>query len=243
MHSKYLLVGIVASTVSACSTPEPQAPESNVNETATTAPATVPAQPMAETPPPAATGQDQPLVGNPPPRPLTDEQIAAVVDAANTGEIDQARLAQRKALNSRVKNFAKMMIADHGRAKAQQAELLHRLGVTQVETPRSAAVRDESKRTLQSLAQTTGPEFDRAYIDVQVNEHQHAVDTIDNELIPNARSSDLRASLLDFRPTVIQHLQQAQDIQQELASTPSGISSAGKNDGKQWASTGVPLRE
>jgi putative membrane protein len=122
-----------------------------------------------------------------------------------------------------VKNFAAMMISHHSQAKEQQSELLRRLNVNPVENPKSAAVRNESARTIESLKGTSGTEFDRAYIDVQVNEHQHVLDAIDNELLPNAKNADLRAELLDLRPRVQAHLTEARDIQQELASRGANI--------------------
>ena len=54
---------------------------------------------------------------------LSDEQIAAITDAANTAEIEQAKLAESKSKDAGVKRFAAMMIAHHGAAKQKQAKL------------------------------------------------------------------------------------------------------------------------
>lgn len=212
MHSKWLLVGFVSSALAACggrSAPEPRSPESTPPENAAPGP-------TAAEPAPSS----GPLVAEPAPQPLSDEQIAAVADAANTSEIDQARLAQQKAVHARVKDFAAMMIAHHSQAKEQQAELLKRLNVAEVETQKSAAVRDEGRRTLESLEQLNGTEFDRAYIDAQVSEHQRVLDTIDDELIPNAKNPELKAALEEFRPKVEAHLSEALDIQRMLGTSP-----------------------
>src|SRR3954467_11054301 len=45
--------------------------------------------------------------------PLTDANIAAIVLTANTIDIDNGKLAQKKSTNESVKAFAQMMITDH----------------------------------------------------------------------------------------------------------------------------------
>jgi putative membrane protein len=167
------------------------------------------------------------VVVEPPPLPYSDGQIASITDAANTSEVEQGTLAQSKARDARVKKFAAMMIVDHSQAKKQQADLLTRLGITPIETKKSAAILEESNRTLESLRALGRNEFDRAYIDVQVDAHQKVLDSFDNELIPNTKNSEFKAALVEFRPQVESHLKEAQDIQQALASAP--LSPIGKS--------------
>lgn len=218
---KYFLVGIVTSVVIACgggneTLPIAQTPHAPVQASMSSPVAVTPTEPAGKTPPPAPIVAHERSTVSPAPQ-LNDEQIAAVTDAAHTGQIDQARLAERRARTGRVKQFAAMMIAHHMQAKQQQAELLKKLNVTEVESPQSAAVRDESRKVLELLEATTDFAFDRAYIDVQVNEDQDVLDSIDTVLIPNAKNADLRAALEDIRPKVAAHLQEALDIQRSLA--------------------------
>jgi predicted outer membrane protein len=46
-------------------------------------------------------------------RPLTDSEIAGVTEAANTSEIEAAKVAERKAKNAEVKRFAGMVLTHH----------------------------------------------------------------------------------------------------------------------------------
>ena len=82
-----------------------------------------------------------------------------------------------------MKRFAEMMIAHHSKANEKQAELLKKLNVTATENPKSAALRDESQKALELLEATTSTAFDMAYIDLQVNEHEQVLDSIDNLLL------------------------------------------------------------
>ena len=248
MHSKYWAVGFVAGALIACggkSTPEGKTAEQAAAETTTYGPVTpsdaTTGQPYTPTNPPMASTEHGPVVVvvEPPPLPYSDGQIASITDAANTAEVEQGTLAQSKARDARVKKFAAMMIVDHSQAKKQQADLMQRLGITAIETKKSAAIQEESNRTLESLRALGRSEFDRAYIDVQVDAHQKVLDSFDNELIPNAKNSEFKASLVEFRPQVESHLKEAQDIQQSLASAPlNPVGKVGPSEGVRQAPLG-----
>lgn len=249
LHSKYWLAGIVSGLLAACGgeNPEPQTPESPPPaETSTPAPpAAAPTdtappaeQPSSAVPAPAPSDMTaQAPVGEPPPQPLTDGQIAAITDATNTGEIEQAKLAQKKSRNARVKKFANMMIQHHSQAKEQQASLLKKLNLTAADNQKSAALTDESNRLIESLKSLEAEEFDRAYMDAQVSEHQHVLDALDNDLIPNAKNAELKASLVEFRPRVESHLSEARDIQQILGGASRSVGSMPKTGGSRATNT------
>lgn len=151
--------------------------------------------------------------------PLSDPQIAAVTDAVNTAEIEQAQLAQSKSTNDKVKSFAGMMIEHHGQAKRKQTTL----GLAESESPLSLKLAAETHTTLEQLRQKSGAEFDRAYMQAQVDGHQKVLDAIDQQLLPNAKNAQLKAYLEELRPQVAEHLQQAKSAQDTLASAGSSV--------------------
>jgi putative membrane protein len=189
-------------------------------------PATVPPADTAE-PPPAngATGAMNSPPASPSPQApalaLTDAQIAAVTNAANTGEIEMAKLAQKKAKSPRVKKFAAMMIAHHTDAKQQQAKLLTKLKIKPEDTPKSDAMVNEDKESLKALQGLGSGEFDSVYIAGQVDAHQKVLDTLDTQLIPSIKDPEFKAALVEFRPKVAMHLNEAKAINQELSGTAS----------------------
>jgi len=150
--------------------------------------------------------------------PLTDEQIAAVSDAANTAEIDTSKVAQTKAKDARVKKFAAMMIQHHTDAKKKQTQLVTKLKMTPAESPVVTKMKGDVDTGLSTLKTATGADFDRAYIDLQVKLHQDTLDALDKQLLPNAKNADLKALLTELRPTVESHLTQAKELQTSLGS-------------------------
>ncbi len=147
---------------------------------------------------------------------LSDEQIAGISDAANNAEIDQATIARAKAKDPRVKSFAQMMIDHHGQAKRDQANLMSRLSMAPAESSRSRQLRTDAQNALSTLNDATGADFDKAYINAQVDAHQKVLAALDNELIPNADNADLKKLLQEIRPRVQSHLTQAKELQQAL---------------------------
>jgi putative membrane protein len=149
--------------------------------------------------------------------PLTDEQIAAITNDANSAEIDQAKIAEQKAKDPRVKSFASMMVKHHTEAKNKQAKL----GLKTASSPASEKMEKDAADTLSALKSASGAAFDIAYMSAQVDEHQKVADTIDHELMPSAKNADLRAYLAEIKPTVESHLKHAKDIQRKLGETAS----------------------
>ncbi len=145
--------------------------------------------------------------------PLTDEQIAAVTSLANNSEIEQAKLARARSKNEQVLQFAGMMIAHHGDAQRKQDSMS--LGSAESTLSRDMLV--EGSETMRVLKEKTGAEFDRAYMQAQVQGHQKVLDAIETKLIPNAKRDDLKAHLAELRPRVKQHLEQAEKTAATLA--------------------------
>jgi putative membrane protein len=212
--------------------PEPMPAEPSMTPASRATPP--PAVEEETAPPPEA--QAQPAV--PQTQALSDEQIAAVTDAANDAEIAQAKIAQKNAKNARVKKFAAMMIKDHTAAKQKQKTLLGKLQLTAVDNSMSTQLKSDSDQKLEDLKGLKGPDFDRAYMDAQVDAHQKVLDAFDNQLIPEADSEEFKTLLGEIRPKIAAHLAEAKEIQQALLDAASGPSS-----GKQGESSGMKESE
>ncbi|HET7543161.1 MAG TPA: DUF4142 domain-containing protein [Polyangiaceae bacterium] len=153
---------------------------------------------------------------------LTDAQIAAITEAANTAEIAQGKIAQAKSQDAAVKRFAAMMVNHHGEAKKKQAALK----LKTEESGASTALRSDAEATRDALNASTGGDFDKTYIAAQIKGHQQVLDTINDKLLPNVKDERLKAYLLEIKPTVEQHLKQAKQLQESVdsksSSTPPG---------------------
>jgi putative membrane protein len=148
---------------------------------------------------------------------VNDGQISAVVDAANDGEIEQAKIAVKKAKNAHVKHFAQHMIDDHTKAESKLKSTDSKASITLQESPKSQEIKSGGESVLTSLRSQSGADFDKTYMDAQVDEHQKVLNTLDR-LIPQAQNDDLKKFLQECRTKVAGHLKMAQDIQSELSS-------------------------
>lgn len=158
--------------------------------------------------------------GAAPSQALDDAQIAAITDAANSAEVEQGRLAQSKASDPRVRSFAAMMIEHHGEARRDQQAL----SVSKQDSADSERMSKEADSALSSLQQKSGADFDRAYIQLQCDEHRKVLNDLDQKLLPAAKDPGLRAYLEKLKPRVQDHLAQAERLQKELGASSSQTS-------------------
>jgi putative membrane protein len=148
---------------------------------------------------------------------VTDPQIAAIVVAANTVDIEAGKLAQSKTGNEKVKQFADTMVSDHTAVNKSAVELVTKLGVTPEESETSRALTASGEQTRARLSGLSGQEFDREYIANEVAYHKLVIDAVDKTLIPNAKNAELKAALVNVRPALVAHLRHAEQIQAELS--------------------------
>jgi putative membrane protein len=141
-----------------------------------------------------------------------DAQIAAIVVAANTVDIDAGKLAASKSSSKDVRAFAERMVADHTGVNQQAVALVQKLHVTPEDNATSKALREGGAATLTKLQGLSGGAFDKAYVDNEVGYHQTVLDALDKTLIPNASNADLKGLLVKARPAFVAHLEHAKHI-------------------------------
>lgn len=161
----------------------------------------------------AATDTRAPPTNTAGPAALTDAQIVAVLSVADSAEIDPSRLAEGQGEAAPVKQYAQMMIRDHGALEDSLLAMAQQHGITPEPNPTSEQMRGEAQATLQSLQGMNGAAFDTAYVQAMITSHQTTLTAIDSQLLPAARNPQLRAALEQkVRPAVVSHLEQAQAL-------------------------------
>jgi putative membrane protein len=152
------------------------------------------------------------VLTNPESEKLSDAQIARITNSVNAAEIEQGKLARSKATDARVKQFAERMVKHHSQAKDKQAKL----ELDSAESALSTKLEHDASTTLGALRANADASFDQEYMGAQVKEHQRVLDTIDQELLPNAKNDKLEAYLKEVRSTVESHLKDARDLEAKL---------------------------
>jgi putative membrane protein len=145
-----------------------------------------------------------------------DAQIAGIVVAANTVDIDAGKLAQKMSQNAEVKAFAKQMVTDHTGVNKQAVALVTKLKVTPQESELSKSLKQGGDDNIAKLNALKGKAFDRAYIENEVVYHQAVIDALDKTLIPNAKNAELKETLVKVRPAFVAHLEHAKHLQASL---------------------------
>jgi putative membrane protein len=145
-----------------------------------------------------------------------DAQIAAIVVAANTVDINAGKQAESKAGDKEVRAFARRMVADHTGVNQQAVALVKKLNVTPQANDTSNTLTQDGAATLARLRGMSGKAFDKAYVDNEVAYHQTVLDALDKTLIPSASNSELKGLLVKVRPAFVEHLEHAKHIQAQL---------------------------
>ena len=145
-----------------------------------------------------------------------DAQIAAIVVAANTVDVNAGKLAEKQAADSDVKAFAKMMVTDHTSVNDQAKALAKKLKLSPEENDTSKRLKKDGEANVDRLKAMKGKEFDKAYIDKEVSYHQSVIDLMDKTLIVHAREPSLKDLLVKVRPNFVAHLERAKQIQSSL---------------------------
>jgi putative membrane protein len=146
----------------------------------------------------------------------SDAQIAGIVVAANTVDINAGKLAEKKAHSKDVKAFAKQMVTDHTGVNKAATSLVTKLKVTPEDSDTAKSLKQGGDANIAKLKGLKGKDFDKAYVDNEVAYHQAVIDAIDKTLVPSAKNAELKDMLVKTRPAFVAHLDHAKMIQAEL---------------------------
>ncbi|HEY3134040.1 MAG TPA: DUF4142 domain-containing protein [Gemmatimonadaceae bacterium] len=145
----------------------------------------------------------------------TDANIVALLDEANMADSAAGSIAATKGTSSDVREFARRMMRDHHQLRAQGAALAKKLNVTPAapsDDPVMPMAQDETN-TLNSTAK--GKDFDKAYIDAEVNAHKKVLDLATNAA-KQTQTAELKNLIQKAAPVIQEHLTKAESIQKNL---------------------------
>lgn len=126
-------------------------------------------------------------------------------------EVELSKLAVEKAQNPEVKKFAQRMIDDHTKANNELKALADKKKMKVVSEMSSG-----HKSTLEDLQKLSGAEFDKAYVDAMVDDHEAAVDLFEEQSKDDDGDKDLKAFATKTLPTLKSHLESIQGIRKNM---------------------------
>ncbi|HEY8558998.1 MAG TPA: DUF4142 domain-containing protein [Pyrinomonadaceae bacterium] len=133
------------------------------------------------------------------------------IKAAQSGmaEVELGKLAAQKATSPDVKKFAQMMVADHTKSNDELKALAAKKGLT-LPTELDSA----HKSMMEKLNGLSGAEFDKAYAEGQVDDHEAAVDLMDDN--DDNSDADIKAFAAKSLPLMKSHLDMINGIAGKL---------------------------
>jgi len=153
---------------------------------------------------------------------LTSSDQEFVTNAVKGGaaEVKLSQLAVAKAQAPEVKQFGQRMVEDHSAANDKLTKLAGQKGMQPAQELDSAAQSEYNK-----LDKLSGAQFDQAYMDVMVSDHEKAIKEFQHAA-QNAKDPDIRSFAQSTLPTLQDHLSNAKSAQ---AAAKGGKKTAAKS--------------
>lgn len=145
----------------------------------------------------------------------SDANIVALLDEANAADSASGALAATKGTASAVREFGRRMMRDHHQLRSQGAALAKKLKITPA-PPADDAVMSDSQKNMSTLNSTAkGKDFDKVYIDAEVDTHKKVLD-LATKAADQTQTAELKSLIQKAAPVIKGHLDKAESIQKTL---------------------------
>jgi len=134
------------------------------------------------------------------------QEFATKASAAGLAEVNISQLATTRSRNAAVREFAQRMLVDHGKANRELLDMANRQQIALAKT-----MDDKHQKMFEKLSKLEGAEFDRAYMDGMVKDHEEAVKLFEDES-KNGKNDALKEWSGKTLPTLKKHLEMARDV-------------------------------
>ncbi len=171
------------------------------------APGTMSSRDTAPSPP--ATGADAEAA-------TTPAAILSQMNVANTTEIQLARMAAKKASSRDVKRIAEKLAVDHSKNREQVRALAQKLNAPLTPAAGGDVSAADSAAMPADLQGKTGTDFDRAFVQHEIQGHQSNIEKIESQLLPAAQDPQIKAYLQKTLTDMQAHLASLNEVEQKL---------------------------
>jgi putative membrane protein len=129
-----------------------------------------------------------------------DVKFADNAAAGGMAEIALSKLAEQKSSNTAVKNFAAMMVKDHGAAGDSLMAIAKKKNIIL-----PVAMDSDHQKKYDDMSKLTGADFDKDYINTMVDDHTGALKLM-TDASANCKDADLKNFAAKTAPVVQIHL-------------------------------------
>ena len=147
----------------------------------------------------------------------TNDHIFGFAHNANNGEIALGKLAATKATNSQVKSFGSQMVKDHQAMMKDAHALMSKVNATADSTWDDAKdlAGDGAEKLKELTDKEKGADWDKNYIESQVDMHQRVLDKL-TDAAKSSTDTSITNALTQTTAKVQEHLTKAQSIKAGL---------------------------
>jgi putative membrane protein len=142
--------------------------------------------------------------------PKDDADFATDAAIGGMAEVEFSKLALAKTTNGKVKDFATMMVNDHGKANQ---DLMAIAKSKSISLP--LILDDKHQKDLDDLNKKTGADFDKIYVDHMVDDHQKKEKLLKDQA-ENGTDQELKAFARKTLPVVQAHLETIKNIKKSM---------------------------
>jgi putative membrane protein len=139
---------------------------------------------------------------------VAEDDAEFAVAAANGGmaEVALSKIAQDKATDPKVKQFAKQMITDHSKANEELKTLAKSKNITLPSAPN-----EEKQKAAADLGGKSGSDFDKAYISQMNKDHQETVKLFEDAQ-KEVKDTELKAFINKTLPVIKAHAEHVKSL-------------------------------
>ncbi|NEM96961.1 DUF4142 domain-containing protein [Pontibacter burrus] len=141
---------------------------------------------------------------------MDDATFMSTAASSNAFEVQAGNLAQQRATDQKVKDYAKMMVDHHTQATQEMGTIASQMGMslTQALMPMHQQMMDE-------LNNYTGNNFNEKYMDIMERAHEMDIAMFEAKS-RNAQDPTVKAFATKTLPTLQSHRQMASDIEDNV---------------------------
>src|SRR5215212_3687419 len=150
-----------------------------------------------------------------------DHKFATEAAMGGTMEVELGRIAASKGASDEVRQFGQRMVDDHSKANAELMQLASGKGMTLPTAP-DAKHQAETRK----LSALSGEKFDKEYVKMMVKDHKKDVGEFEKEA-SRGMDADIKAFAASTLPTLREHLQMIQRINDKMTMRRGGMGSNG----------------
>ncbi len=140
----------------------------------------------------------------------SDAKFATEAASGGMAEVALGKLALEKSSNARVKEFATMMVSDHGKVNEELKNIAQTKNITL-----PTAIDADHQKKADELSKLSGADFDKKYVEAMVDGHQKTLKLMQDEA-KDGKDATLKAFAGKTAPVVQTHLDAINKIHDSL---------------------------